>query len=189
MRPQPVARPCTVKEPGGEKTTFNSPPVGLQERHLEEASNRSHVQRKRTRISEENLHISAFAVVGDGKGSILLLKAGQAHPLSFRRGNLLLPAVILEFGEWPFTAAKRAVTAQLDGAERLEPKFREIQSYMGSHWDLCFVYDFDGRKAQKLSARPPYVEASYYRLSALPRDAIAPDHLEVIEGSAASKRA
>ena len=88
MRPQSVARPCTVKEPGGEKTTFNSPPVGLQERHLEEASNRSHVQRKRTRISEENLHISAFAVVGDGKGSILLLKAGQAHPLSFRRGNL-----------------------------------------------------------------------------------------------------
>ena len=54
------------------------------------------MQRKRTRISEENLHISAFAIVGDGKGSILLLKAGQAHPLSFRRGNLLLPAVILE---------------------------------------------------------------------------------------------
>ena len=155
---------------------------------MEEPDNRSHVQRKRTRISEENLHISAFAIVGDGKGSILLLKAGDAHPLSFRRGNLLLPEVILEFGEWPFTAAKRAVTSQLDGAEPLEPKFREIQSYMGGHWDLCFVYDFDGRKAQKLTAKSPYVEASYYRLSALPRDVIAPDHLEVIEGTAASKR-
>ncbi len=140
------------------------------------------------RISEENLHISAFAIVGDGKGSILLLKAGPTHPLSFRRGNLLLPAVILEFGEWPFAAAKRAVTTQLDGADSLEPKFREIQSYMGSHWDLCLVYDFEGRKAPKLSARPPYVEAAYYRLSALPRDLIAPDHLEVVEGMAAAKQ-
>ncbi len=138
------------------------------------------------RISDENLHISAFAIVGDGEGSILLLKAGDAHPLSFRRGNLMLPAVMLEFGEWPPAAAKRAVASQLEGADALEPKFREIQSYLGSHWDLCFVYDFKGG-IPKLAARLPYVEASYYRLSALPRADIASDHLEVIDGLGRSK--
>lgn len=187
MGSQTASRPYGSK-PAGRKRLLTRLLPARKRRRLEEPSNQSHVARKRMRISEENLHISAFAIVGDGKGSILLLKAGQAHPLSFRRGNLLLPAVILEFGEWPFTAAKRAVTSQLEGAEPLEPKFRQIQSYMGSHWDLCFVYDFDGRKAAKLSVKPPYVEASYHRLSALPREAIAPDHLEVIEGMAASEQ-
>jgi len=134
------------------------------------------------RISDENLHISAFAIVGDGRGSILLVKAGDGHPLSFRRGKLLLPATMLQFGEWPYAAAKRAVTGQLLGADSLEPRFREIQSYMGQHWDLCFVYDFDGRKAPGLAPRPPFVEASYHKLSALPRSAMADDHLEVIDG-------
>jgi hypothetical protein len=141
---------------------------------------------KRMRISNENLHISAFALVGDGRGSILLVKAGENHPLSFRRGMLLLPATMLQFGERPPVAVKRAVTTQLNGAEVLEPQFREIQSYMGSHWDLCFVYDLDGRKSAKLTAKAPYVEASYYSLDALPRDAIAEDHLEVIDGATAS---
>jgi hypothetical protein len=141
---------------------------------------------KRMRISAESLHISAFAIVGDGSGSILLAKAGDAHPLSFRRGKLLLPATMLQFGERPPAAAKRALTTELDGAEALEPQFREIQSYMGSHWDLCFIYDADGRKAAKLSAKSPYVDASYYRLDTLPRDAIAEDHLEVIDGLTAS---
>lgn len=134
------------------------------------------------RISDENLHMSSFALIGDGKGSVLLIKAGPDHPLSFRRGRLMLPAVMLEFGEWPPAAGKRAVTTQLDGAEGLEPKFREIQSYLGSHWDLCFVYDFDGRKATELSPRPPFVEATYYRLNALPRASMASDHLEVLDG-------
>ncbi len=140
------------------------------------------------RISEENLHISSFAIVGDGKGSILLLKAGERYPLSFRRGMLLLPATMLEFGEWPPTAAKRAMTTQLAGAEGLEPKFREIQSYLGSHWDLCFLYDFDGQKAPNLTAKPPYVDASYYKLTALPRAAMASDHLEVIDGLSPRKK-
>jgi len=186
MRSQPL-EPLRCQTPEGEDD-LRIASASPRELKLEEPSNRSRTLRKRTRISEENLHISAFAIVDDGKGSILLVKAGDAHPLSFRRGNLLLPAVILEFGEWPFAAAKRAVTTQLDGAETLEPKFGEIQSYMGSHWDLCFVYNFDGRKAQKITAKPPYEQASYYRLSALPRDLIAPDHLEVIEGMAVHKR-
>ncbi|MDA4112860.1 MAG: NUDIX hydrolase [Thaumarchaeota archaeon] len=142
---------------------------------------------KRMRISEENLHISAFAMVGDSRGSILLVRAGSSHPLSFRRGKLLLPASMLQFGERPMAAAKRALTAQLDGADALEPEFREIQSYIGSHWDLCFVYDADGRNAPKLSAKSPYTDASYYRLDALPRDAIAEDHLEIIDGQTAPK--
>jgi hypothetical protein len=136
----------------------------------------------RRRISDENLHISAFTIVSDGRGSILLVKAGEGHPVSFRRGQLLLPATFLQFGERPATAAKRALTTQLSGAEALEPRFREIQSYMGSHWDLCLVYDFDGQKATKLSPKAPYVEASYYKLSDLPRGAMAEDHLEVIDG-------
>ena len=155
---------------------------------MEQPSGPRHETRGRKRISDENLHISSFALVGDGKGSILLLKAGEAHPLSFRRGKLLLPSTMLEFGEWPYAAAKRAIASQLEGLEKVEPTFREIQSYLGSHWDLCFVYDFDGRKASKLAARAPFVELAYYRLDALPRSLLAPDHLEVIEGLAPPKR-
>jgi len=98
----------------------------------------------------------------------------------------LLPASMLQYGEWPLAAAKRAVATQLEGGEGLEPKFREIQSYLGSHWDLCFVYDFDGKGA-KLKARPPFVGASFHSLSALPRASMAADHLEVIDGLAPPK--
>jgi hypothetical protein len=167
---------------GGEKRMALTYP-GRTELELEKTSSSDVSRRsKRMRISAENLHISAFAIVGDGRGSILFVRAGENHPVSFRRGKLLLPDSMLQFGERPLTAAKRALTTQLDGADALEPQFREIQSYMGSHWDLCFVYDADGRKAPKLSAKAPYTDASYYRLDALPRDAIAEDHLEVIDG-------
>ena len=53
---------------------------------------------------------------------------------------------------------------------------------MGSHWDLCFVYDTDGSGVTNLSAKAPYAEAAYYRLDALPRDSMAEDHLEVLDG-------
>lgn len=149
---------------------------------MSDADNPVGTRRRRVRISDENLHISSFAIVRDGKGSILLLRAGDSHPLSFRRGKLVLPAVMLQYGEGPKAAAKRAVTTQLEGAGELEPKFKEIQSYLGSHWDLCFVYDLDGRLGTSLKAKPPFVDASYYRVDALPRASIAADHLEVIEG-------
>jgi hypothetical protein len=138
---------------------------------------------RRDRISDESLHISAFAIIGDGKGSILLLKAGDRHPLSFRRGKLLLPAAMLNFGERPFAAVKRVVQAQLVGGGALEPKFRQLQSYLGSHWDLCIVYDFEaGTEAAQLRANDPFVGAAFYSLGSLPRDLIASDHLEVIDG-------
>ncbi|MGA2665082.1 MAG: hypothetical protein ABSF83_09075, partial [Nitrososphaerales archaeon] len=71
---------------------------------MNETSGSAHETSRRTRISDDNLHISAFAIVGDGKGSILLVKAGEGHALSFRRGKLLLPATMLQFGEWPYAA-------------------------------------------------------------------------------------
>jgi hypothetical protein len=74
------------------------------------------------------------------------------------------------------------------GAEGLEPKFREIQSYLGSHWDLCFIYDFDGRKLTKLTPKSPYTDAAFYKMSTLPRQSISSDHLEVLEGLSTKQR-
>ena len=88
------------------------------------------------RISEENLHISAFAIVGDGKGSILLLKAVRRTRSPSGGETSSCPRSCYVFGEWPFAAAKRAVTTQLDGADSLEPKFREIQSY----WEATGIF-------------------------------------------------
>jgi hypothetical protein len=141
-----------------------------------------HRELGRKRISEENLHISSFDFVRRGTDSILLIKATEAHPLSFRRGKLLLPATMLHFGEKPAHAAKRALDSQLSGAERLEQKFLELQSYMGSHWDIVVVYEFDAGRAGEVTARPPYTDAAFYKLDSLPRASIAEDHLEVIDG-------
>jgi hypothetical protein len=136
----------------------------------------------RMRISPENLHISAFVLVKLDPDSVLLLKAGDAHPLSFRRGKLLLPATILQFGEKPADAAQRAVDAQLSGMEGVGHKFVDFQSFMGSHWDIVTVFEFDPPANSKIVAKPPYVDAAFYKLSSLPRASMAEDHLEVIDG-------
>jgi ADP-ribose pyrophosphatase YjhB (NUDIX family) len=146
------------------------------------SSNGSLLGSGRRRISDESLHISSFVVVQREPGSVLLIKATDAHPLTFRRGELLLPATMLQFGEKPVQAAERAVATQLSGAEGLEHKFMEIQSYMGSHWDICLVYEFDAGRAGEIKARAPYADAAFYRLDSLPRGSIAEDHLEVIDG-------
>jgi hypothetical protein len=136
----------------------------------------------RTRISDENLHISSFAIVKRTPDTLLLIKATDAHPLSFRRGKLLLPATMLKFGEKPSRAAERVLATQLSGAEGLKQNFAGMQSYMGSHWDICFVYDFDAKGARDIAAKPPYTDASFYSLGSLPRALVAEDHLEVIDG-------
>jgi hypothetical protein len=136
----------------------------------------------RRRISDESLHISSFVVVKREPGTVLLIKATDAHPLTFRRGELLLPATMLHFGEKPDQAAERALATQLSGAEGLKHKFMDIQSYMGNHWDICFVYEFDAGGAAEIKATPPYADAAFYRLDSLPRGSIAEDHLEVIDG-------
>ncbi|MHB8567902.1 MAG: hypothetical protein ACYC7D_14020 [Nitrososphaerales archaeon] len=137
---------------------------------------------KRKRISPENLHISTFILVKkDSK--LLLLKAGSKHPLAFRRGKQLLPASMLGFGEHPLDSAKRILKDQLENAENLDPKFVEMQSYLGAHWDLCFVYECEDRDGLA-KARDPFEGSSYYSLQSLPRNEIAGDHLEVIDGLA-----
>jgi len=140
----------------------------------------------RVRISDENLHISSFSFVRKEPDTLLLIRATEAHPLAFRRGKLLLPATMLQYGEKPGHAAERAIAAQLSGAEGLRHNFLEIQSYMGSHWDICFVYEFYAKGAREILARPPYAEAAFHRLGSLPRSSIAEDHLEVIDGLGSS---
>jgi ADP-ribose pyrophosphatase YjhB (NUDIX family) len=136
----------------------------------------------RRRISDESLHISSFDLVRRDVDSILLIKATDAHPLVFRRGKLMLPATMVQYGEKPAVAAKRALTAQVTGADGLEQKFMELQSYTGSHWDIVIVYEFDARGAGEIKAKAPYADAAFYKLSSLPREAMAEDHLEVIDG-------
>ena len=137
------------------------------------------------RISNENLHISAFVLVKPDPNSVLLLKATDAHPLSFRRGKLMLPATILQFGENPADAAQRAVSAQLSGMEGVGHKFVDFQSFMGSHWDIVTVFEFDPSATAKIVAKSPYADAAFYKLNALPRASMAEDHLEVIDGLSA----
>jgi ADP-ribose pyrophosphatase YjhB (NUDIX family) len=134
------------------------------------------------RISDENLHISSFALVKSDADSILLLRATDAHPLSFRRGKLMLPATMLQFGEKPADAAHRAVNAQLTGVEGATHRFADLQSYVGSHWDIVIVFQFDVPAGAKITAKAPFADAAYYKLSSLPRSSIAEDHLEVIDG-------
>jgi ADP-ribose pyrophosphatase YjhB (NUDIX family) len=142
----------------------------------------------RKEISPNNLHISSFVLAkkkgNDQDYSILLLKAGNKHPLSFRRGKLLLPSTILRYGEKPRDAAKRALVQQLTNAESLEdpPRLLSMQSYYAAHWDIVFLWETwvkDG--ALEISAKEPYVEAKFYPINDLPRNMVSEDHLDVID--------
>lgn len=141
----------------------------------------------RKEISAENLHISSFVILkktpSAGDDSLLLLKAGDKHPLSFRRGKLLLPAAILTYGEKPKEAVKRVVHEQLSEAGGLrEPEFIDMQSYLGAHWDIVFVFRTSlNDSASTVAPKEPFVQATFYSMSSLPRAEMAPDHLEVID--------
>ncbi|HVB11839.1 MAG TPA: hypothetical protein VNE86_01805 [Nitrososphaerales archaeon] len=138
---------------------------------------------KRTSTHGENLHISSFVLLKNSQGdSIVLLKAGSKHPIQFKRGKLLLPAKILNFGEDPWRVAVRLLGDQINGTENLKVNFVSMQSYLGAHWDIVFVYEailLDEGKT--LTANEPFVEAGFYKMSALPREQIAEDHLEVLD--------
>ncbi len=136
---------------------------------------------RRSRITDSNLHLSAFVLLRGTNDGILLLRAGTGHPLSFRRGKLVLPSSMLNFGEDPKDGAKRVLRDQVEHSEGFQPRFLEIQSYLGSHWDICFIYECDSLDS-KLDPRQPYIESAFYSLSSLPRIEIAADHLEVIDG-------
>ena len=147
----------------------------------------------RREISPDNLHISSFVVVKKRmKGQtgeegerqpIMLLRAGDKHPLSFRRGKLLLPATFLSYGEQPRAAARRVLKEQLGNPDGLgDPEFLKLMSYLGAHWDLVILFRtwFDGGDSQ-VKPMEPFVGGRFYDVNALPRDEIAEDHLEVID--------
>ncbi len=139
---------------------------------------------KRTRVSTENLHISDFVLVrkyGESD-SVLFLKAGEKFPVSFKRGKWLLPAAILDFGESPKGFAKQVLQEQLNNAGYLEPTYLSLQSYLGAHWDLVFVYEAHLAEGKTLpTPREPFDGVAFYKLSALPQHDIADDHMEVLE--------
>jgi ADP-ribose pyrophosphatase YjhB (NUDIX family) len=115
--------------------------------------------------------------------SILLLRAGDRHPLSFRRGKLLLPAAILSYGEQPRAGARRILEEQIGNPEGLrDPEFLRLLSYLGAHWDIVILFQarFD-RADTQIQSKEPFTQAAFYDLNALPRGEIAEDHLEVID--------
>jgi len=145
----------------------------------------------RREISPESLHISSFVIVKkkttgksnrEGEPSILLLRAGDRHPLSFRRGKLLLPAAILSYGEQPRAAARRILREQLGNPEGLgDPEFLKLLSYVGAHWDIVVLFQawFDGEDLDQ--PKEPFVNGDFYDVNSLPRKEMAEDHLEVID--------
>jgi ADP-ribose pyrophosphatase YjhB (NUDIX family) len=139
-------------------------------------------------ISRENLHLSSFVVAkkkgpGDGEYSILLLRAGDKHPLSFRRGKLVLPALFLDYGEKPRDAARRALSRQLENPDSLEdPQFLGLQTWYTSHWDIVFLLETWVKSASKMPiAKQPYLEAVFYPSNDLPVKEISEDHLDVLK--------
>jgi ADP-ribose pyrophosphatase YjhB (NUDIX family) len=121
---------------------------------------------------------------GEGeRESILLLRAGDKHPLSFRRGKLILPATILSYGEQPRAGARRVLKEQIGNPEGLgDPEFLRLLSYLGAHWDIVILFQarFNGANSQ-IQPKEPFTQAAFYDLNALPRGEIAGDHLEVID--------
>jgi hypothetical protein len=140
---------------------------------------------KRTRLDEQNLHISAFNLVKKSakeSNMVLFVKAGPKFPVSFKRGKLLLPAAIMDFGEKPKDVAKRILSEQLTNVDYLTPTYFSMQSYLGAHWDIVFIFESELDETKPLlAAKEPFVEVSFHNLNSLPRDMIAEDHLEVLD--------
>ena len=139
---------------------------------------------KRTRLDNQDLHISTFNLVrkNNDKDSVLFVKAGPKFPVSFKRGKWLLPAAILDFGEKPKDVAKRVLTEQLDSVEYLDPKFLSMQSYIGAHWDIVFIFESQVEEGKPVpTAKESFAGVSFHNLNSLPRNEIAEDHLEVLD--------
>ena len=139
---------------------------------------------KRTRIDNEYLHISDFNLVrkSNDRDSVLFVKGGPKFPVSFKRGKWLLPAAILDFGEKPKDVAKRILNEQLGNVEYLNPTFLSMQSYLGAHWDIVFIFESHLGEGKPIpTAKEPFVGVMFYNLNSLPRHEIAEDHLEVLD--------
>jgi len=136
-------------------------------------------------MTEQNLHISAFNLVRKSakeRGSILFVKAGPRFPVSFKRGKWLLPAAIMDFGEKPKDVAKRVLNEQLTGVEYLVPNYLSMQSYLGAHWDIVFVFESMLDETRPLpTPKEPFVGVEYVNINSLGGHEIADDHLEVLD--------
>jgi ADP-ribose pyrophosphatase YjhB (NUDIX family) len=146
------------------------------------------VGRKRKEISSQNLHLSSFVIAkkkgtSDNDYSILLLKAGEKHPLSFRRGRLILPSTILEYGEKPRDAARRVLDFEISRPDLFQAlQFLNMQTYYGAHWDIVFLYEtWLQEEINQVEVKAPFVSASFYPMNDLPRKEISEDHLEVLD--------
>jgi hypothetical protein len=157
-------------------------------------SDRTHVNEPgwtlppRREISPDNLHISSFVIArksatGEGANYILLEKAGEKHPLSFRRGKWLIPATILVYGEKPREGARQVIRNFVaDPSKLADPEFYKMQTYLGAHWDIVFLFNTScTSKESDVKPKEPFVEAKFFDVRKLPRDEIAADHLEVID--------
>jgi NUDIX domain len=139
---------------------------------------------KRERMDSQNLHISVFAIIRKSVSddSVLFLKAGPQYPVSFKRGKWLLPAAIIDFGEKPKDMAKRILNEQLTNVEYLTPVYLSMQSYLGAHWDIVFLFEAKLDESKPIpSVKGPFVGVSFHRPESLPRDEVAEDHLEVLD--------
>ena len=141
---------------------------------------------KRTRADERNLHISDFNIVrksAKDKDSVLFVRAGPKFPVSFKRGKWLLPAAIMDFGEKPKDVAKRILMEQLTNVDYLVPSYLSMQSYLGAHWDIVFVFESVLDESKPLPApKEPFEGVAFHNLHLLPKNEIAEDHMEVISG-------
>lgn len=140
---------------------------------------------KRTRLGEQDLHISTFNFVRKSpkeNNSLIFVKAGPKFPVSFKRGKWLLPAAIMDFGEVPKNVAKRVVSEQLTNTDYLVPNYLSMQSYLGAHWDIVFIFEsMLDESNPSPAAKDPFVGVSFFNLDSLPRQEIAEDHLEVLD--------
>jgi hypothetical protein len=139
---------------------------------------------RRERMGEQNLHISAFNVVRKrvNDDALIFVRAGPKFPVSFKRGKWLLPAAIMDFGEKPKDVARRVLNEQLANVEYLVPNYLSMQSYLGAHWDIVFIFEsiLDETKPAPV-AKEPFAGLTFHKLDSLPRQEIAEDHLEVLD--------
>jgi hypothetical protein len=133
-------------------------------------------------MDREDLHISSFVLVKNpSKDSILLLRAGPNYSIPFKRSKLVLPARILSFGENPRQVAETILPEQISGIQNVKPNFITMQSYLGAHWDIVFLFETMIDSINNLKPRTPFTELGLFKISNLPKEQIAEDHLEVLD--------
>ena len=138
---------------------------------------------KRSRMDgSERLHISSFVMAKNHSNQVLFLRASKDYPVSFKRGKLLLPATIVNYGENPRQVAIDLLDKQFSGVTYPKMIFTSMQSYLGAHWDLVVLFQawFEGEDLQ-IQPREPFVQGGFYDVRTLPRAEIAGDHMEVID--------